>query len=108
MHAVASEEVDDLVYADITPASADQKSNNLVDDMRAWRRPELYGLLTMPLDTVPVAAMYGPAPAEIEGKASITVAMMQMSFYHTRVFVEWATKLQAEAFQTLIHPNRTP
>jgi len=94
--ACASEEDDDLVWADIDPSTADCKRTNLVDDLWTFRRPELYGLLTAPLDAVPAAAMYGPAPAEVAGKSSIRVAMMQLSFYHTKTFTEWACKRQIE------------
>jgi len=94
--AQGSEEVDDMVTANITVSRADAKCTNIVDNIFAWRRPDLYDVLVQPLDTVPAAIMYGPAPSTIDGKSSIAVAMMQLSRYHTRLCTEWCAQRQVK------------
>jgi len=96
--ASCGEEEEEMVWADIQPALADLKTSNLVDNVMEWRRPDLYGVLTQPLDVVPAAAMYGPAPEIAEGPAPqcVKVAMMQISRYHTRQCTEWVTARQID------------
>ncbi|MEU5990009.1 carbon-nitrogen hydrolase family protein [Spirillospora sp. NPDC047418] len=71
-----------LVVADIDPAQARDKRMPGVGDLFAWRRPELYGLLTAPLHDVPAAAMYGPAPAGMPPRP-LPVAVMQVSWFRS-------------------------
>lgn len=93
---VASEEEDDIVAGEVRPFEAERKRTSWTDDAFAQRRPELYGALTRPLDDVPCAAMYGPAPERLpfEGPEVLKVAMMQLSRVHTRQCTEWMTRRQ--------------
>jgi predicted amidohydrolase len=72
-----------LAIADIDPSEADDKRMAGVADVFAWRRPELYGALTRPLDQVPAAAMYGPSDRP---PAVLPTALMQVSFFRN---TEW-------------------
>jgi len=93
---VASEEEEDMVVAEVRPFEAERKEATWTDDLLAMRRPELYGILTQPLEEVPCASMYGPAPAELPagGPEVLKVAMMQFSRTHTRQCSEWMMKRQ--------------
>ncbi|MFZ3451713.1 nitrilase-related carbon-nitrogen hydrolase [Arthrobacter sp. 7Tela_A1] len=80
--AAAGESEEELVWADLDPAAADQKTDPLRGDVFAARRPDLYGDLALPVQELPVAAMYGPAgetPSTL-----ITVAPLQVSWFHNR------------------------
>jgi len=95
----ASEELDELVVAEIRPAEADAKVASWAADLFACRRPELYEVMTRPVHgerAAPVQAMYGPAPDTLpfEGPDVVNVAMMQLSFVHTRQCTEWMTRRQ--------------
>ncbi|GAB3430263.1 nitrilase-related carbon-nitrogen hydrolase [Actinophytocola sediminis] len=68
-----------LAIADIDTSLADDKRMPGIADLFGWRRPELYGVLTRPLDEVPAATMYGQA-----GDLSscvVPVALMQVSYF---------------------------
>jgi len=93
---VASEQHDDMVMGDVRPFEAELKKGSWTQDIFAQRRPELYSLLTKPIDAVPCAQMYGPAPEVLpfSGPASVKVAMLQLSWTHTRLCTEWMTKRQ--------------
>jgi len=92
----ASEEADDMIVGEVRPFEAESKACSWTDDLLAMRRPELYGAMTRPLGEVPCAAMYGPAPKVLpfDGPEVVKVAMMQLSFTHTRPCTEWMTKRQ--------------
>ncbi|RSN72079.1 carbon-nitrogen hydrolase family protein [Actinomadura sp. WAC 06369] len=77
-----------LVTADIEPAAARDKRMPGVADLFAWRRPDLYAPLARPLDEVPAAAMYGPAPADMPPRP-LPVAIMQVSFSRN---TEWTVR----------------
>ncbi len=53
----ASATDEDIVYATIDPAAADDKRVGQDNDLLADRRPELYGLLTVPNDELPVVGL---------------------------------------------------
>jgi len=98
---VASEEDEDMVVADVRPFEAERKASTWSADLFAVRRPELYAELTRQLEAVPAAPMYGPAPAPgvalpFDGPDKVTVAMMQLSFVHTRKCTEWMTRRQVK------------
>lgn len=72
-------------------------------DVIKSRRPRLYGLMTTPVDDVPCAAMYGAAPDELpapvgsdggEVKDQCSVALMQLSKYHTTENTMWCAMKQ--------------
>eukprot|EP01062_Namystynia_karyoxenos_P007784 TRINITY_DN12740_c0_g1_i1.p1 TRINITY_DN12740_c0_g1~~TRINITY_DN12740_c0_g1_i1.p1 ORF type:complete len:682 (+),score=68.93 TRINITY_DN12740_c0_g1_i1:97-2142(+) len=98
----ASEEKDDMIWADICPARASRKDAlpHIVPDLFAWRRPELYQVLGAPAGSVPAAAMYGPvAPGSAAAALpAVQVAMMQLSKSpgsgHTRLATEWMAARQ--------------
>jgi len=92
----ASEEADDMIVGEVRPFEAETKNCTWTDNLFAMRRPELYSAMTRPLDEVPCAAMYGPVPEVLpfSGQDLVKVAMMQLSFTHTRPCTEWMTKLQ--------------
>ncbi|SEF59636.1 Predicted amidohydrolase [Thermomonospora echinospora] len=77
-----------LVVADIDPELAGDKQMPGVADLFAWRRPDLYGVLTRPLDAVPAAAMYGPAPADMPPRP-LPVAVLQVSWFRN---TEWTVR----------------
>ncbi|MEO3787520.1 carbon-nitrogen hydrolase family protein [Actinocorallia sp. B10E7] len=81
----AGEEEPGLAIADIEPELADDKRMAGVGDVFAWRRPDLYGVLTRPLDEVPAASMYGPAPADMPSRP-LPVALLQVSWFRN---TEW-------------------
>jgi predicted amidohydrolase len=89
------EEAEMMVWADICPARAGRKDGlvHLVPDIFAWRRPELYQLLSKPISEVPAAAaaMYGPVEkgSVADSLPAVKCAMMQLSFVHTRKATEW-------------------
>lgn len=93
---VASEEEDDMVVSEVRPFEAELKKTSWTQDLIAQRRPELYGNLTQPLESLPCAVMYGPAPEQLpfEGPEVVKAAMMQLSRVHTRQCTEWMTKRQ--------------
>mmetsp|Transcript_72376 Transcript_72376/g.172453 ORF Transcript_72376/g.172453 Transcript_72376/m.172453 type:complete len:802 (+) Transcript_72376:99-2504(+) len=95
---VASEVEDDMVVAEVRPFEAETKTSTWTDDLFKQRRPELYSILTKPLEEVPCACMYGPAEAELPfpGPEVVKVAMMQLSYTHTRECTEWMTQLQVK------------
>ncbi|MFC5753216.1 nitrilase-related carbon-nitrogen hydrolase [Actinomadura rugatobispora] len=86
--AEASELEPDLAVADIDPSEAGDKRMPGVADLVAWRRPELYGALTLPLDQVPAAAMYGPAPRDLPSRP-LPTALMQVSHFRG---TEWTIR----------------
>ncbi|TDC90200.1 nitrilase-related carbon-nitrogen hydrolase, partial [Actinomadura sp. 7K507] len=75
-----------LAIADIDPEQAADKRMPGVADLFAWRRPELYGVLTRPLGEVPAAAMYGPSdrPPRL-----VPTALMQVSYFRG---TEWTIR----------------
>ena len=81
----AGEDEPGLAIADIDVELADDKRMPGVGDVFAWRRPDLYGVLTRPLDEVPAAAMYGPAPADMPSRP-LPVALLQVSWVRN---TEW-------------------
>eukprot|EP00931_Biecheleriopsis_adriatica_P042461 TRINITY_DN241_c0_g2_i1.p1 TRINITY_DN241_c0_g2~~TRINITY_DN241_c0_g2_i1.p1 ORF type:complete len:825 (+),score=169.76 TRINITY_DN241_c0_g2_i1:185-2476(+) len=93
---VASEEVEELVVAEVRPWESESKACSWTKDMWAHRRPELYGIMTRGLEDVPAAAMYGPAktPLPFEGPDVLKVAMMQLIATHTKQCTEWMTERQ--------------
>mmetsp|Transcript_59368 Transcript_59368/g.109791 ORF Transcript_59368/g.109791 Transcript_59368/m.109791 type:complete len:801 (-) Transcript_59368:27-2429(-) len=95
---VASEEEDDMVVAEVRPFEAERKASTWTGDLFKQRRPELYGVLTKPLEQVPCACMYGPAPEQLPfpGPDVVKAAMMQLSRVHTRECTEWMTELQVK------------
>ena len=95
---MASEEHDDMVISDVMPWQSELKESSWAD-LWAFRRPDLYEPMRLPLESVPAAVMYGPAPVEpaalpFEGPAVLKVAMMQLSATHTRQCTEWMTQRQ--------------
>merc|ERR1712232_421065 len=84
------EETEMMVWADICPARASRKDGltQIVPDLFAWRRPELYQRLVDPIDKVPAATMYGPCQEGLTLPA-VKWAMMQLSRIHTRKATEW-------------------
>lgn len=83
----ASETAEELILADIEPALADDKDIAGIGPLEGWRRPDLYGVLTKPVEDLPVATMYGPA-----GDAPsrpILVAPLQVSWFHS---TEWTVR----------------
>ena len=62
--------------ADIDPSCADAKPFAF-----AARRPELYGVLRAPIDSVPAAAMYGAVDAAVAPRP-MRAAIAQVSWYH--------------------------
>lgn len=80
--ASAGETAEELVWADLDPAAADDKTDPQRGDIFAARRPELYEDLLLPVGEVPAAAMYGPA-GDMPSKL-ITVAPLQVSWFHNR------------------------
>jgi len=94
------EETEMMVWADICPARASRKDAmpHIVPDLFAWRRPELYKLLSVPVDEVPAAAMYGPVAKDSAADAlpSVKWAMMQLSRTHTRKATEWMFSRQVD------------
>jgi predicted amidohydrolase len=99
----ADEETEMMIWADICPARANKKDNlpQLVPDLFAWRRPELYQLLTKPIQEVPAAelGMYGPVAKDspVASTPSVKWAMMQLSSgaaAHTRQATEWMLRRQ--------------
>ncbi|OLT31997.1 hypothetical protein BJF79_36630 [Actinomadura sp. CNU-125] len=86
--AEADETEPGLIVADIDPDLALDKRMPGVADLFAWRRPDLYGALTAPLDEVPAAAMYGPAPADMPPRP-LPVAVMQVSRFRS---TEWTVR----------------
>ncbi|SDT36868.1 carbon-nitrogen hydrolase family protein [Actinoplanes derwentensis] len=81
--AAADEETEQIIWADITPAVARDKTVPGLADVFAWRRPDLYADLLADLADVPVAAMYGPAPADM-APMPLDVATLQVSWFHNR------------------------
>jgi predicted amidohydrolase len=79
--AIASEEDEEVIVATIDVTTADSKEVEGIGSIFDWRRPDLYGVLGQPTGQVPAAAMYGPAPATMP-KRPITVALMQVSYFH--------------------------
>mmetsp|Transcript_21473 Transcript_21473/g.37829 ORF Transcript_21473/g.37829 Transcript_21473/m.37829 type:complete len:804 (-) Transcript_21473:345-2756(-) len=92
----ASEEEEDMVVAEVRPFESELKSSSWSKDIWKQRRPELYGIMTRPLEEVPAAVMYGPAGEILpfEGPDVLKVAMMQLSRVHTRACTEWMTQRQ--------------
>jgi predicted amidohydrolase len=94
------EETEMMVWADICPARASRKDAmpHIVSDLFAWRRPELYQLLSKPIDEVPAAAMYGPVEkgSPADSLPSVKWAMMQLSRIHTRKATEWMFARQVD------------
>ncbi|GAB3273708.1 carbon-nitrogen hydrolase family protein [Kineosporia babensis] len=80
--AVADEHSEMLVWADIQVSEADDKWASFGADVIAWRRPDLYGDLVLPVTDLPVAAMYGPA-TDVP-KKPLTVAPLQVSWFHNQ------------------------
>lgn len=75
---------EELVWADIELSTADDKRIPGIGDLAAFRRPELYGELTSPVDALPVAQMHGPAgdrPSNI-----VPVATLQVSWFHNQAW----------------------
>lgn len=93
--AKASESEEELVWADLDVTRADDKSTGLVDDLVAWRRPDLYGDLVAPIRDVPAAAMYG-ALADPDQPREVAVALLQVSHFHSD---EWTLERVAGQIQ---------
>eukprot|EP00434_Breviolum_minutum_P015560 symbB.v1.2.013703.t1/scaffold974.1/size359025/10 len=93
---VASEEHDDIVVGEVRPWESELKTSSWSQDIWASRRPELYTLMTKPLEVVPAAAMYGPVPSKLPspGPEQLKVAMMQLSATHTKQCTEWMMQRQ--------------
>lgn len=73
---------EEFVWADIEVDAADDKTDPVIGDVIQFRRPDLYGDLTTPVDRLPVAAMYGPAgdaPTRI-----VRTATLQVSWFHNQ------------------------
>lgn len=77
----ASETNEEMIVADIDPSIADQKKTTFTSDLFGMRRPDLYGPLLAPVDSLPVAGMYGPAPTSMPTHP-VNVALLQVSHYH--------------------------
>jgi len=84
-YAVASELEAQLIVATIDPDVADDKTVPGIGSVVGRRRPDLYGLLTLPGDEVPAASMYGPAPADQPARP-VDVALLQVSHFPS---AEW-------------------
>lgn len=101
--AQASETDEELIWADVDVAEADDKRSELVDDIFAWRRPELYPELVAPLGDVPAHVMHGPAPQDMP-RRPLAVALLQVSYAHSDPFtltrvagqIEWAGRQGAQ------------
>lgn len=94
---VASEEEDGMVVSEVRPWESELKETSWSKDIWAQRRPELYSILTKPIQDVPAAAMYGPVKCDqlaFDGPDVVKVAMMQLSRIHTRDCTEWMTQRQ--------------
>jgi len=82
---VASETEEDLILADIRPAEADDKHRPGLGDVMGGRRPDLYADLVAPIETVPAAAMYGPA-GEDAPSGTVRAGLLQVSFQRSEEF----------------------
>lgn len=81
--ACAGEETEGIVWADITPETSFPKIlGGGIGDFDAFRRPDLYQELLDPVDSLPVAKMYGPV-AENTPKKPLHVFTLQLSWYHS-------------------------
>ena len=76
----AGEHEPGIVVADIDPTEAEDKTMPEVGDVFARRRTDLYGPLTTPLESLPVAPMCGPAPKEMPPRP-LRVATLQVSHF---------------------------
>lgn len=83
--ACAGEVDEGIVVADITPSSAHPKVLADVGDLNEFRRPDLYGELLEPIESLPAATMYGPVPEGAPAK-TLDLAVLQTSWYHS---TEW-------------------
>ncbi|MGW5383277.1 nitrilase-related carbon-nitrogen hydrolase [Nocardia sp. NPDC003963] len=81
--AAAGEVQEGLVWADIEPAAADDKNVPGFADVMGWRRPDLYGDLMTPHESLPVAPMLGPDDPEIPAEP-LDVATLQVSWFHNQ------------------------
>ena len=86
--ACAGEVEEGMVWADITPSTSYPKSLRGIGALDSLRRPELYGELLEPIDSLPVASMYGPVPDGTPVKP-LRVAVLQTSWYHA---TEWTLR----------------
>ncbi|EXJ94466.1 hypothetical protein A1O1_02862 [Capronia coronata CBS 617.96] len=72
-----------MVWADITPETSFPKVlGGGIGPLDQFRRPDLYGDLVAPIDSVPAAKMYGPV-AEDAPKRPLNVVTLQLSWYHS-------------------------
>ena len=69
-----------IIVADIDPSEADDKVMPEVGDVFSRRRTDLYGPLTAPLESLPVASMCGPAPKDMPSRP-LRVATLQVSHF---------------------------
>jgi predicted amidohydrolase len=93
--ACAGETDDGMVFADITPETSHPKILKNIGDLNNFRRPELYGDLQLPIDSVPAAAMYGPVDAE-DGKKIVRLGVLQTSWYHSQKWTLARIPMQLE------------
>lgn len=81
--ACAREETEGMVWADITPDTSFPKIiGGGIGNFDTFRRPDLYQELLDPVNSLPVAKMYGPVPEETPRK-SLHVVTLQLSWYHS-------------------------
>lgn len=81
----AGEEDEGLIWADITPGTADDKDVPGFADVLGWRRPDLYGDLMSEHASLPVATMLGPVDPDRPSQF-LDVATLQVSYFHNQ---EW-------------------
>merc|ERR1711959_832507 len=84
----------DHVWTEFTDSSSGNtvSRNFLGIDPIKSRRPRLYQMMVDPLDEVPAATMYGPAPDEMND--SFKLALMQVSYTHTKQCTLWCALKQ--------------
>lgn len=82
-----------MVWADITPSSSHPKPLAGLGELDDFRRPELYGDLVAPIDTLPAAAMYGPVAPGTAARP-LPVVTTQLSWYHSTSWTLTRTAMQ--------------
>ncbi|KIW00223.1 uncharacterized protein PV09_08263 [Verruconis gallopava] len=75
-----------MVWADITPETSFPKIlGGGIGSLEEFRRPDMYADLVAPIDSLPVAKMYGAVPKDAP-KRPLQVATLQLSWYHSTVW----------------------
>jgi len=93
--ACAGETEEGMVFSDITPATSHPKILRDVGKLNDFRRPELYGDLQLPIDSLPAASMYGPVGPGQDPKV-LRVGVLQTSWYHSQAWTLKRIEMQIE------------